>query len=190
MAKKKVGIYMIIRDDCIVEVYTKNEDSFSVGKVYCQNKDDVVFCNIDVQGKIDGYYVMKKSSVTNIVMDTEYLKKMEKYMEYGEKHSYASWFSLTDVKFDISQSLFTQVIKYAETNGIIITIGMIDEEELETGYVREISQNNLVLECINLENAHMLGCITVNMEDITFIEFESIDNKLLQYANTVHVATK
>lgn len=52
---------MFIKESCIVEIYTKNTESFSVGRVFCQDEDCVIFENIDVQGKITRYYVMKKS---------------------------------------------------------------------------------------------------------------------------------
>lgn len=103
---------MTIREDCLVEIYTKNEESFSVGKVCFQNHDSVVFYSIDEQGKIAGYYAMKKEYITKILDNTEYLHKIEKYMEYGLKNPYASWFSLKKVDFDISKPLFTQIRIY------------------------------------------------------------------------------
>lgn len=175
---------MTIREDCIVEIYTGDEDSFSVGKVCIQNHDSVVFYSIDVQGKIAGYYAMKKNYITKILDNTEYLHKIDKYMEYGEKNPYASWFSLKKVEFDISKPLFTQILRYAKENDIIVTLDMFSSDYLETGYVREITQEIIVLECVNVGNAQMMDKMSIEIESIAFIEFESIDNRLLQYANS------
>lgn len=183
MAKKKVGAYMTIEKDCLVEIYTKNEDSFSVGKVFCQNSDSVVFFNVDEQGKISGYYAVKKNSITNILTDTEYLWKLEQYMQYGIENTYKSWFALKEINLDVEQSLFVQVLKHAKSSGIIVSLGMIYEETIETGYVTELAQDSIVLECVDIENADVLEKKLIKTDEIFFVEFESIDNILLQYAN-------
>lgn len=175
---------MTIREDCIVEIYTGDEDSFSVGKVCFQNHDSVVFYSIDEQGKIAGYYAMKKNYITKILDNTEYLHKIDKYMEYGENNPYTSWFSLKKVEFDISKPLFTQILRYAKENDIIVTLDVFSSDYLETGYVREITQEKIVLECVNVGNAQMMDKVSIEIESIAFIEFESIDNRLLQYANS------
>ncbi|MDD6071132.1 MAG: hypothetical protein PUC12_10035 [Clostridiales bacterium] len=175
---------MTIREDCIIEIYTKNQDSFSVGKVCFQNHDSVVFYSIDEQGKIAGYYAMKKKYITKILDNTEYLRKIGKYMEYSEKNPYDSWFSLKKVEFEISKPLFIQILRYAKDNDIIVTLDMFISDYLETGYVREITQEKIVLECVDVGNARIMDkvSIEIEIESIAFIEFESIDNRLLQYA--------
>ena len=72
---------MTVKESGIAEIYTKNTDTFSVGRVFCQNNECVVFEDIDTQGKITGYYVMKKEIISRLEYDTEYLNKISKYME-------------------------------------------------------------------------------------------------------------
>lgn len=116
---------MIIAESKLIEIYTKNKDSFSVGKVYCQNDEQVVFEDIDTQGKIIGYYAMKKNYISKLKYETEYLKKIYLYMQYAKEHDYSGWFSLEKIKLDIDKSLFDQVINIAKKNNSIITVGRI-----------------------------------------------------------------
>ena len=173
---------MTVKESGIVEIYTKAPDSFSVGRVFCQNNECVVFEDIDTQGKITGYYVMKKEVISQLEYDTEYLDKIGKYMEYNKNHPYSEWFSLNPVALDTEKSLILQVLQYAQDNNIVITIET-DSEELESGYVKNIENGMLTFACLDISNAQPMENITVAIHDIDLIVFESIDNVLLQYAN-------
>lgn len=172
-----------IKDNCIAEIYTHSEESFCVGSVYLQNKDCALFRNVDEQGKVTAYYAMKKSIITSVEYDTEYLNKLEKYMEYGTKNTYGLWFSLTEFKFDDEQPLFPQILQYAYKNNKIITIAASTMEELVTGYIRALSVDRMEMECVDIETAKLDDCIVMSIDEISFIEFDSVDNCLLQYAN-------
>ncbi len=177
---------MFIKESCIMEIYTKSTESFSVGRVFCQNEDCVVFEDIDVQGKTAGYGVMKKSLITQLQYDTEYLDKISKYMEFAQKHSYSNWFSLKHISLNTEESLISQALQYAKAHHIIVTVEAADMEEPEAGYIEEIihksNREYISLTCIDVSNAQLSEKITITIEDIEFIEFESIDNLLLQYA--------
>lgn len=172
-----------IKDNCIAEIYTHSKESFCVGSVYLQNKDCALFRNVDEQGKVTAYYAMKKSIIANVEYDTEYLNKLEKYMEYGSMHTYGSWFSLTEVKFDETRPLFPQVFQYAYKKNMIITIATSTMEQLETGYIKKLLEDRVEIECVDVETAKLNGCMVVSIDEISFIEFDSVDNCLLQYAN-------
>lgn len=173
---------MTVIESGIAEIYTKNTDSFSVGRVFCQNNECAVFEDIDTQGKITGYYVIKKEIISRLEYDTEYLNKIGKYMEYNENHPYSEWFSLKPVALNTEKSLILQVLQYAQDNNIVITIET-DNEEAESGYVKNIENGMLTFACLDISNAQPMENITVAIHDIDIIEFESIDNVLLQYAN-------
>ena len=175
---------MFIKESCIVEIYTKSTESFSVGRVFCQDEDCVIFENIDVQGKITGYYVMKKSSISQLHYHTEYLGKIRKYMEYGKEHSYSNWFSLKPVALNRGGSLILQVLEYAKDNHIVITLETDQADEPEAGYLKEMVRDKIIFSCLDVSTAQLSEEITIPVQDIVFIEFESIDNLLLQYANT------
>lgn len=173
---------MIVKESCLVEIYTKNTDRFSVGMVFCQNNDCVVFKDIDTQGKITGYYIMKKNIISQLNYSTGYLTKINKYMEYGETHSYSNWFSLKPVALNPEGALLLQVLEYARDNNAVITIELTGRQELEAGYIKEMDNNKITFSCLDISNAQLLEEISVATDDIVFIEFESIDNLLLQYA--------
>lgn len=172
-----------VKDNCLAEIYTYSEKSFSVGEVCFQNDDCVLFRGVDQQRKITAFYAMKKSIITNVEYDTEYLDKLEKYMEYGSIHTYNSWFILTEVQFEEAQPLFLQILQYSYKNNRIVTIATSTMEQLETGYVRELSEDRIKIECVDMETAKLDGCIVMGISEISFIEFDSVDNCLLQYAN-------
>ncbi len=160
---------MIIKESCLVEIYTKNTDRFSVGMVFCQNKDCVIFKDINPQGKIIGYYVMQKNIISELNYDTEYLTKINKYMEYGETHPYSNWFSLKPVALNPEESLILQVLEYARDNNTIITVELTGKQELETCYVTDISHDKITLSCLDISNAKLLEEITVPIQDAVFI---------------------
>lgn len=173
---------MNIREGCLAEIYTRESERFSVGKLYCQNAHAVIFYDIDTQGKISGYCVMRKSCIASLEYDTEYLRKMDKYMAYGREHSYSDWFQISKVEFDAEKDLFGQVLEHAWKKGIIITIALEGDEEPETGRIEKMESGMISLSCMDVSNAKFYEIKTVSVQDIGYIGFETIDNLLLAYA--------
>lgn len=104
-------------------------------------------------------------------------------MQYAKEHDYSGWFSLEKIKLDIDKSLFDQVINIAKKNNSIITVGREEDDKLETAYVKDIYNEDITLECIDISNAKLYDEITMKLNEINFIEFNSVDNLLLEYAN-------
>ena len=77
-----------------------------------------------------------------------------------------------------------KVLEYAKDNNIVITIETSGRQELDAGYIEEIRNGEIIFSCLDVSNAQLLEDIKVVINDIVLIEFESIDNLLLQYANT------
>ena len=67
--------------DRIYEIYTDDSGAFSVGFIYAENSDDIVFKGIDEEGKISAYYAMPRRMVREMIPDTPYLQKVRKYMQ-------------------------------------------------------------------------------------------------------------
>ena len=57
-------------------------------------------------------------------------------------------------------------------------------DEPEAGYLKEMVRDKIIFSCLDVSTAQLSEEITIPVQDIVFIEFESIDNLLLQYANT------
>lgn len=174
---------MKLKEPGIIEIYTNGKTSFSVGRVYCQSNDYVVFEDIDKQGIITGYCILRKDIISKTEDHTEYLDKLGKYMEYWEEHPYSAAFSLKQIDLETEKPLILQVLQHAKDNGIIITIEMDGMEEPEAGHVKAIKQEEIIFSCIDVSNAQIYDEISVKILDINFIEFESIDNLLLKHAH-------
>lgn len=173
---------MDIRGDCLVEIYTGESENFNVGKLYCQNAHAAIFYDIDTQGKIAGYCAMRKPYIASLEYTTEYLEKIEKYMAYGEEHPYSKWFQISKVMFDTEKDLFDQVLEYSQKKGLIITLALQNEEEGEAARIETMEGGMASLSCVDVSNARFREKRMVCVQDIVYIGFETIDNRLLAYA--------
>lgn len=172
---------MQYRENTLLELYTDSEDSFNVGTICLQNDTEILFKSIDEQGKEAGYYVISKDSVQKVLYDTVYLKKIGLYMEWWQEHTYKEWVTFEKDMFRKEDSIFMQALRYAQDAGLIVTIdGFI--EEIYTGYVEEVSHEIVKIECLDISSACAMEGAQVDLKSIQFLEFESIDNHLLQYA--------
>ncbi|SER65552.1 hypothetical protein SAMN02910429_00691 [Lachnobacterium bovis] len=155
-----------------------SEDKFTVGSCMLDSENAVLIEAIDPQGKWDGYYWFKKNTLTEVNYDTKYLNKIELYREYwNNNHDNCASIKSSDLSINI-----IDLIKIAKQNNVIITIRRDSEEELDTGFVTSIDGNSIKMECINLETAELLETIDVEIDKINFLEIDSPDNRLLEYA--------
>ena len=169
--------------DNIFEIYTDDTGAFTVGRIEAENEDDLVIRGIDEEGKESAYYIVPKKNVQEMASGTPYLDKIGKYMRYAEEHSYNEWFRLPPFPADPSKPLLSQALHLAKENGMLITIGRSGEEELLCGYVGEIEKVRFLLECVDPESAQNLSGVKIRIRDLEFIEYASISNMLLMYAN-------
>ncbi len=172
---------MQYKENTLLELYTDSEDSFSVGKIELQNDTEVLLKAIDEQGREAGYYVVKKSCIQNILYDTEYLKKISLYIECWRERSYKEWSSFEKGCFQKENSLFVQALYYTQKEGQIVTVDG-SFEDIHTGYIEDILQESVKIKCIDISSARAMEEVQVELEAIDFLEFESTDNYLLQYA--------
>lgn len=169
--------------DTIYEIYTDDSGAFTVGSIAAQNENDYLIKGVDEEGKISAYYCIPKRTVVGMTADTPYLHKVEKYMRYGQEHPYSGWFTLPALTIDPEGPILTQVLRAALKEGSLITAGRSSEEELVCGYVREVEKGRVLLDCVDLESAQDLTQVRIRIKDLEFIEYGSISNMLLQYAN-------
>ena len=169
--------------DKLYEIYTDDSGAFTVGSIAVQNKDDIVFKGIDEEGKTCAYYAMPRRTVREMIADTPYLLKIRKYMEYARLHPYDSWFSLPDLVLEPEGHILAQVLKTAQNREALITVCRIGDEELLCGYVREIEKGRVLLDCVDPESAEDLTQVKLRIKDLEYIEYGSIANELLRFAN-------
>ena len=172
----------------LYEIYTDDSGAFTVGQIAAQNDDDIVFKGVDEEGKISAYYALPRKSIVEMVTDTPYLAKIRKYMRYGKEHPYSGWYVLPQLPLNPEGPILTQVLRIAEREGALVTVGRSGDEELLCGYVREIEKGRVLLDCVDPESAGSLPQVRIRIRDLEYIEYGSISNMLLMYANKTKLA--
>lgn len=170
-------------DNRLYEIYTDDSGSFTVGSIAARNKDDIVFIGIDEEGKTGAYYAMPLATVKEMISDTPYLEKIRKYMQYAALHPYSGWYTLPQLQINPEGPILTQVLREAQREDALVTVCRIGEEELVCGYVREIDRGRVLLDCVDPETAQDLSQVKLRIKDLEYIEYGSIANTLLRFAN-------
>lgn len=165
----------------LIEIYTTDEEHFSVGVILFETEENIFFKLFDEQGKEDGFYLLKKKCILAMKHDTDYLKKLALYREYWEKNRIVKKVEST---FNYSNPGFLELFDHAKNAEEIVTISTnLKEEILITGYVKSCNADEVQVECIDMETAMPYEIISIPINDILYCEIESIDNILLRYAN-------
>lgn len=164
----------------LVEIYSSNEDSFAVGSIIYQNDDRVFTHLVDDQGKLDGYLLLNKDAIETIESNTDYLRKIEKYMDFWGNISIGD----SDNEVFKSKPDFIDLITYAKANNKIITVATsFDYFDISTGYVTDFNDEYVKIDAISRADAKVFEQFEVAIADIISLEIESIDNILLGFAN-------
>lgn len=169
--------------DTIYEIYTDDSGAFTVGSVVAENDEDMVIMGIDEEGKKSAYFALPKKTVKEMVSDTPYLKKIRKYMRYSAEHPYGGWFALPELPINPEGPILTQVLRLAESSGALVTVCRMGEEEPVFGYVHEIDRGRVLLDCVDPETAEDLPQVRLRVRDLEYIEYGSIADMLLMFAN-------
>ena len=167
-----------IKDE-LVENYSGSEESFSVCKILSKNRDSILCMPYDAQGKNDGLHFIKSSYISEVKSNTQYLRKMQLYLEYWREREDISLIN----PFKKHPAL-SELMEYALENKKIITVFCSSKpDELLTGYVETYDNKKIKLNCVDMETACIYETATLLKEDIFYLEVDSLDNELLKYAN-------
>ena len=165
--------------DKLLEIYSGSEENFSVGKILSKNRESILFRSYDAQGKNDGLHFIKSSYISKVESNTQYLRKMQSYLEYWREQENAP---LTN-PFK-THPVLSELLAYAMENKKIITVSCSSKpDELLTGYVEMYDNKEIKLNCVDMETACIYEIATLLKEDIFYLEVDSLDNELLKYAN-------
>ena len=169
--------------DTIYEIYTDDSGAFTVGSIAADNGEDMVISSIDEEGKKCAYIALPKKTVIEMISDTPYLEKIRKYMRYAAEHSYGGWFALPELPIDPEGPILSQVLRLAMNEGALVTVCRSGEEEPVCGYVREIDRGRVLLDCVDPVTAEDLPQVRLRVRDLEYIEYGSIADMLLMFAN-------
>lgn len=166
----------------LVELYTNGDDEFSVGlPLYSDDKGVVVF-NIDPQGRMDGYSYYDLSSIHILNTDTSYLQKLNHYRKFWAEKQGGICTNLPSFTYDSSEPLLLEVLRKQQNENRIVSIETCCADHLYTGFLIQLTEQTIVLNTIDIENAKAMEKIIIHIKDIVFVEFNSIDNLLLESA--------
>ncbi|WP_101698035.1 hypothetical protein [Clostridium minihomine] len=169
----------------LVEIYTDKEDSFSVGIPLYLDKNGLLVSSINTQGKTDGCAYYSFAIIEKVETETEYLQKLTYYQDFWREQGNATLFPLKEGAFEppAGQNLLWHILNQQQNARHIITIENDRTGELETGFLVVLTEESLVLQTIDLSNAKFMGKIQLSLHTIHFVEFNSMDHHLLEYAN-------
>lgn len=167
----------------LAEIYTDSEDACNVGTALYEDENFILFHTIDEQAREDGFSLIRKSQITSLQYDTEYLQKLVLYQEFWKKHP--SEDILTKLPIDLKKSLLPQLLEYAAKHKEAVSLSGRGEifSELDTGYIKSYENGTVCLEFIEVSTAECCETIEFSVDDIALLEVESVDNRLLAYAN-------
>lgn len=170
-------------NETLYEIYTDDSGSFSVGTIFCENESDVVFRGIDEEGKISAYFAVPRKQIAAMERDTAYLGLIHSFMSYAQEHPYSSWFTLPELALNPEKPLMGQILNLAQERREIVTTGVRGEENDLYGYVEDISRGRILLSCVDPASGEDLTQVQCRIRDVEFLEYGSIFNRLLRYAN-------
>ena len=163
----------------LYEIYTTDDESFSVGYLLYENAGICIFKAFDDQGREAGIYAFKKEIISACLAGTEYLSKMKLYIDYW-KDKEIKTVSMKDLDGEIS---IRSILKYIISSKSISSIMINSDDDMYTGFISESDAVSVDMECVDISNAKVYDKIKIDIEDICFIEFNSVDNDVLLYAH-------
>ena len=168
---------LLYKFNSLAEIYTLNEDTFNVGILVSESDNYAIYISIDEEGKKDGLFFIRKDYISDLCYETEYLRKIECYMNYWlKKESSCQQHTYTSLRSAIESA--------TSENKIISVICSSDLNNIITGYVSQVSTSHICIQSIDIDSAALSEEDPENIavKDIIFFEIDSVDNLLLDYA--------
>ena len=104
---------------------------------------------------------------------------MKLYIDYW-KDKEIKTVSMKDLDGEIS---IRNILEYIISSKSIASIMINSDDDMYTGFISEQDAVSVDMECVDISNAKVYDKIKIDIEDICFIEFNSVDNDVLLYAH-------
>lgn len=169
----------------LIEIYTQSDETFSVGRVVRVGDTGFAVKSVDEQGRECGYAYFTVQSVRAIEEDTEYLEKLESYGRFWQSRSKDNVCLAEEDVFgeDVPGGLLSGILCRQFFGKHIVLLGYRDRPEADAGYLLKLKERELVLRQVDVSSGCFLDDVTAKLDQIVYVEFGSVDNRLLEYAN-------
>lgn len=169
-----------IMETNIWEMYTKNEDAFSVVSLIQENEHEYLFLSYDELGRRDALLVVDKKIVKKMKNNSTYLNKMKSSVKFWKKLGVVPIFS-TDISFSDKKTFLEQALEYAGNNQLAISILETNIDEIFTGIISELTTEHISLHCIDLESGQKTNIAEIRLQDICLLEFDGSESRVLSH---------
>lgn len=157
----------LIKNKCLCEIYTDDDlSTFCVGKIVCCDDVSLISQCFNKYGEYDGYAIFYKDDIVKIARDTEYLKCI----------SYFIGDSAAVEEFE-PKGLMIYTINALIQNKSFALISFCGEKIC--GVINSLHGNMISVTEYN-EYGFCDGTSTLNLDNITCIEFDSRETKRVQ----------
>lgn len=162
----------------LIELFDKDGNSLSYGYKIFEDDRNVLINNLDDQGRYDGYLLIDKNLV-DYKEDSDFLDKLKIYNSY--------WKSITIGKSDSEvfkeDTSYIKILNFAKENNKIVSLGKdLTYYNIIKGYVEKIDDKKVYIKAIDINDGKYYDDFEINLSDIKYLEIETIDNILLDYA--------
>lgn len=175
-SKRKVGnkennmknsLGTLLKSKCLCEIYTENNlSTFCVGKIVCCDDVSLIAQCFNKYGEYDGYAIFYKDDIVKVACDTEYLKCIAYFV--GDSAVVEEFESKDLVLYTINTLIQNKSFAIISFCGEKIC-GVIDSLQDDMISVTEYN-----------EYGFCDGTSTLNLDNITCIEFDSKETKRVQ----------
>lgn len=163
--------------DKLVAVYTdlNNTTKFSVGYIVDFDENYYILKRVSPQGEDDGYLLGKTKYIYRVECDTLYIRKIAKLMKHNGTTKRVNTFE--------SGNLLLSFISFVCNDKRIMAIELLESGNNDAiGYIHGFSSSHCTVQQIS-ELGEFDGYTTIKLEDISFVIYNSEEQKVLEILN-------
>ena len=163
---------MELKGELLYEIYTDtNDDSYDVGVFITQDKENIVFQSVNVNGFDDGLLLLKKDDIHKVQFNTPYTISIQKLMEYLYRK-----IKYKNIKFK-KDNLMTDFLNFAKTNGSIVGIELNNSGVVNMmGFIEELSDEYITTLELDIDGS-TIGNGQARISDINKISIDAFKHQ-------------
>lgn len=174
----------MLREENLVELFTMSDDDDSyVGYIRYEDENSVTLEIIDELGRYSSMLWIREDNIGAMDAETDELKKMEAFVEYGKKKSIYEPFDLSKADITSFNPDIKDILGGIMMDDQIIIIESKEEEDFDIGYVDSIEDDSFTFISIDLETCEEIGYRRYLLSEIVFVEYDSSANLRYRYVN-------